>query len=68
MNNAVKDTIARLRFERGNFAKMAAAKRKLATECRRRKDFMGALLADERAAEYRRSREQWDAEIKALSF
>ncbi len=58
-----KDTMARLRFERDNFARMATAQRKRATEYRRRKDFLSAALADERAAEYRRSKAQWNNEI-----
>lgn len=63
---AWKDTLARLRFERGQYAKRAAQRRKDAQECRRRRDWVGALVAEDRASEYRRTRDQLTAEISKV--
>jgi hypothetical protein len=63
---AWKDTLARLRFERGQYAKRAAQRRKDAQEFRRRRNWLGALEADDRAYEYRKTRDQIAAEIKKI--
>lgn len=63
---AWKDTLARLRYERGAYAKRAAQRRRDAVECRRRRDWLGALEADSRASEYRRTRDQFAEEINKI--
>lgn len=66
VTQAWNDTLARLRHERGAYAKRAAQRREDAKECRRRRDYLGALVADGRAREYRETRDRFDAEIKAV--
>lgn len=60
------DTLARLRHERAAYAKRAADRRREATEYRRRRRWLDALIADSRASEYRATRDQLDAEIKRI--
>lgn len=62
-SNDWKDILARLRFERAKFSKLAATKRQEAIELRKHRQWLQALLADDRAAEYRNSRDQRKAEI-----
>lgn len=61
-----KETLARLRHERGAYAKRATTNRKLATEYRKNRDWLGATQADDRASEYRKTRDQYAAEIKKI--
>lgn len=65
-SNEWKETLARLRFERAKFAKMAADRRRDAIELRKKRRWLDALIADGRASEYRKSRDQWDCEIKKI--
>jgi hypothetical protein len=60
------DTLARLRHERATYAKRAADRRRDATECRKTKRWLDALIAGGRAGEYRAVRDQLDAEIKRI--
>jgi hypothetical protein len=62
-SNPWKDELARLRFERAKFARMAAERRREAIDLRKQRRWLDALLADDRASEYRNSRDQWSAEI-----
>jgi len=61
-----RDILARLRFERAKFAKMAVDRRLEATGLRKQRRWLDALLADERAGEYRRSRDQRTEQIRAI--
>lgn len=61
-----KDTLARLRYERKQYATRAAQRRRDAQQCRRRRDWVGALVADARASEYRATREQLRKEIEKI--
>jgi hypothetical protein len=65
-SNEWKDTLARLRFERAKYAKMAADRRREAIKLRKQRRWLDALLADDRASEYRKSRDQWQAEIARI--
>ena len=70
-SNPWKDELARLRFERAKFAKMAAERRREAIEFRKQRRWLDALLADDRAAEYRRSRDQrgeYIAKINSMGY
>lgn len=60
------DEVARVRFERDRFKTLAAQRRKDAIECRKRRDWIGALRADDRASEYRGYRDQFTAEIAKI--
>jgi hypothetical protein len=61
-----QDELARLRYERGAYAKRAADRRREAIELRKKRRWLDALLADDRASEYRRTRDQFDSEIKRI--
>lgn len=61
-----RDTLARMRAERAKYAAMASAKRQEAQDCRRRRDWLGALVADGRAREYRAERDQRAAEANSI--
>lgn len=61
-----KDELARIRFERAKFAKMAAERRQDAIDFRKQRRWLDALLADGRASEYRKSRDQRDTEIRRI--
>lgn len=61
-----KADMERMRAEGAAFAKRAAYQRKLAIELRKKRDWLGALMADTRASEYRRSRDQYLAEAKKI--
>jgi hypothetical protein len=61
------DTLARYRAEKAAYAKRAAAKRKEAIELRKRRRFLDALIADSRAAEYRRTRDQYAQEARDVA-
>lgn len=65
-SNEWKDTLARLRFERAKFAKMAAERKREATELRKQRRWLDALKAADRASEYRQTRDQWTAEINKI--
>lgn len=65
-SNEWKDILARLRFERAKFAKMAAERRREAIELRKQRRWLDALRADDRASEYRKSRDQWSNEINKV--
>ena len=65
-SNEWKDTLARLRFERAKFAKMAAERRREAIELRKKRRWLDAMFADDRASEYRKSRDQWSDEIARI--
>lgn len=49
----IKDEIARLRFERDKYRKLATQRRKDAQERRRQRDWLAAIECDDRAREYR---------------
>lgn len=55
--------VDRWRAERAAYAKRAAAKRREAQELRKYRRWLDALIADDRAAEYRRTRDQLTNEI-----
>lgn len=58
------DTLARYRAERGAYAKRAAAKRKEAIKLRKIGRWLDAMMADDRASEYRRTRDQYAQEAR----
>ena len=64
--HAWKDTLARLRYERGQYQASAKQRRKDAAECKRRYDPVGALVAQDRETEYRRTAKQLSAEIDRI--
>ena len=53
MRQDIKDTIARLRYERDKFKAMSTQRRKDATEYRKARRWLDALKAMERCREYR---------------
>lgn len=61
-----KDDLARVRHERDAYAKRAADRRREAIELRKGRRFVDALVADDRASEYRRTRNQYHTEAKRL--
>lgn len=60
------DDLARVRYERDTYAKRAAERRKDAQAARRRRDWLGALQADDRASEYRKTRDQYAEEARRI--
>lgn len=58
--------LARVRFERDQYAARAARNRRDAIEHRKKRRWLDALLADTRASEYRNTRDQFAAEAKRL--
>ncbi len=56
----------RLKAEAEKFASYAKAQRQIAMDCRRRRDFLGALIASSKATEFRHSRDQRKAEAAKI--
>lgn len=61
-----KADLERMRAEGAAFAKRATYQRQLAIDLRKKRDWLGALKADMRAGEYRKSRDQFLAEAKKI--
>jgi hypothetical protein len=61
-----KADLARVRFERDQYAARAARNRKEAIELRKKRRWLDALLADSRASEYRNTRDQYAAEARRI--
>jgi len=59
--------LARVRFERDQYAGRAAQNHKDAIEMRKRRRWLDALKADMRASEYRATRDQFAAEAKRIA-
>lgn len=62
-----KDDLARNRHERDAYARRASDRRKEATALRKQRKWVAALVADDRASEYRRTRDQYAAEVKRIA-
>lgn len=60
---AWRDELARLRHERDQWRDRANRARSEATEYRRRRDFLSAIQADERAREYRANVKLWTEKV-----
>ena len=58
----------RMKFEAKDYAQRAKFQRSLAMACRRKRDWLGALTADDRAREYRRTRDERIAEAKKIKL
>ena len=61
-----KADMERMRAEGSAFAKRAAYQRQLAIDLRKKRDWLGALMADTRASEYRHTRDQFLSEAKKI--
>lgn len=61
------DHAARMRAERDDFARRAADRRRDAIELRKQSRFLDALIADSRASEYRKSRDDRAVELKRVA-
>ena len=61
-----RDDLVRLRYERDAYSSRATRKRKEAIALRKQRRWLDALIADERASEYRATRDQYAAEAQKL--
>ena len=61
-----KDELARMRHERDSFMRRTQASIERARECRKRKDWTGAMVADGLASEYRAERKRYATEAAKI--